>query len=333
MKQKCIKCKKFAQISSCNGCQQSFCNEHIIEHRAELSDKMENIDRDYQHFEEDLNQNDIIQSSLSRIDQWEHESINKIHTTAEIARNDLLQNLDRMKNRLKTSLDKINHDIQSNRESKSYTEINLYQWMEQLTQLRHVYKTSFTNDIIDDNQSSIPLIKIIDKSQSFNIEGLQSLPQEKFDKIVGKITLSQNSRIATCSGNYWDGSNISGKNLYSSGIHSVRFKINKKGKNNLFFGITSTAKETNPWNRKTPFAYGWWEFPLNTDEQENIKDPTIQTEDEVTLTLDCTNSQIQFEHHRTNRCVYQPIAYEKCSFPWKIAVVLYSPGDSVSILL
>ncbi|CAF0848690.1 unnamed protein product [Rotaria sp. Silwood1] len=332
MKQKCSKCKNFDQIFTCDGCQQSFCNEHIHEHREELSHKMNDINKDYCQFEEGLNNNEIIQSYLSRIDLWERESLKKIQETAEIARNDLLKIFDRMKNQLKSKCNKIYYDIQTNQESKNYSEINLNQWMEQLEKLRHIYKTSFTVDIIDDKQSSFRLIKIIDKKQSFSIEELNSNTNEKFNKTVGKITLSQDHLTATCSERNWNGSNVSGNNLYSSGIHSIRFRITKNGKNNPFFGITSVAKELNPWNRKTPFAYGWWKFPFDEKEQENIEDPDIKTDDEVTLTLDCLNSQIQFEHHRTKQIVYESIEHEQCPFPWKIAIVLYSPGDAISIL-
>jgi hypothetical protein len=341
MTQKCIKCKNFGHLSTCNGCQQSFCNEHLTEHREELSHKMASIDKEYRHFEENLNENDLIQSYLPRIDQWEHESINKIKKTAEIARNDLLKIFNRMKNQLKSTLDKTYSDIQTNRKLQNYTEINLNQWMEQLKQLRHIYTTSLTDDIIDDNQSSIQLIKIIDKNPSFTIEESRSFSREKFDKIVGAITLSKDRLTATCSGSHWNGSNISGTNLYSSGIHSIRFRITKKGKNNLFFGITSSLRETNPWNRKIPFAYGWWEIPIDNDKKETIfddnekkipEDQFIKTDDEVTLTLDCLNNQIQFEHHRTNRYIDETITDEQCPLPWKLAIVLYSPGDSVRIL-
>jgi hypothetical protein len=328
MPQKCIKCKRLDRLYTCHGCQQSFCDEHTTEHREELSHQMDNINKDYRVFEEDLNDNILIQPYLSHIDQWEHQSINKIQKTAEIARNDLLKILDRVKNQFKTSSDQINQ----NRKLKKYTEIDLNQWMEELKQLRHLYKTSFTDDMINANQSSIPLIKIIDKNQSSSIESVPSLPPEKFDKIVGAITLSKDRLTAICSGSHWNGSDISGTNLYSSGVHSVRFRITKTGKNNPFFGITSPLKDTNPWNRKTPFAFGWWEIPFNPDEKKLPENPNIESGDEVTLTLDCLNNQIQFEHHRTNRYIEETITNAQCTLPWRIAIVLYTPGDSVSIV-
>lgn len=328
MTQKCIKCKRLDHLFTCHGCQKSFCDEHITKHREELSHQMENINKDYRVFEEDLNDNILIQPYLSHIDQWERQSINKIQRTAEIARNDLLIILNRVKNQFKSSLDQINQ----NEKLKKYTEIDLNQWTEQLKQLRHLYKTSFTDDMIDEDQSSIPLIKIIDKNQSFSIDKSHFLPQEKFDKIHKTITLSDDRLTATCSRGNWNGSNISCANLYSTGVHSIRFRITKRGKNNPFFGITSSIKDSNPWNRKTPFAFGWWQIPFDSDEKELPEYPDIQTGDEVTLTLDCLYNKIQFEHHRTNRYIEETITDAQCPLPWRIAIVLYTPGDSVSIL-
>ena len=328
MTRKCNKCKRLDHLSTCHGCQQSFCDEHVTQHREELSHQMENINQGYRVLGEDLDDSILIQPYLSRIDQWERQSINQIQRSAEVARNDLLKILDRVKNQFKSSLERINE----NRQSENYTEIDLNQWSEQLKQLRHFYKTSFQDDMIDVNHSSIPLIKIIDKNQPFSLDLSPSLPRERFNKTVKTITLSEDRLTAICYGSKWNGSNISGTNLYSTGVHSIRFRITKKGKNNPFFGITSSVKDPNPWNRKSPLAFGWWQIPLTSDEEETPEDPDIRTGDEVTLTLDCVFNQIQFEHHRTNRYIEETISNAQCPLPWRIAIVLYTPGDSVSIL-
>lgn len=329
---KCIKCKKLDPIFTCDGCQQTFCDQHVSKHREELNEQMNRIDRNYQQSEQELNGDLFLQTYLTRISQWEHESIRTIQKTAEIARNDLGKVVDRMKKQFRNSLEKIREDIENNRETEDYTEINLKQWKEQLEQLRELYQNSFNEEIIDQDQSSIQLIKIINRKQSFHIDRTPTLPCEKFEKIVGAISLSKDRLTATCNDRHWNGSTISGTNIYSTGVHSIRFRITKKGRNNLFFGIKSSLKEANPWNHKTPFAYGWWEIPIDNNEKNPPKDSNIRTNDEVTLTLDCLYNQIQFEHHRTNRYIDETISNEQCPLPWKIAIVLYSPGDSVTIL-
>ena len=52
----------------------------------------------------------------------------------------------------------------------------------------------------------------------------------------------------------------------------------------------------------------------------------------MTLTINCTNNEIELENHRTNQYTFERITYEKCPFPWKFAIVLYTPGDSISIV-
>lgn len=295
-----------------------------------LTQQMEDIYQQYRVFEEDLNTNTRIETYLSRVDQWEHQSISKIQKSAEIARNDLLKILDRTKNQFQSTMETVN----INRQRTDYMESDLNQMKDQLKQLQHLYQTSFNDQMIGERQSSISLIKILDPNPSWTLDQSFSstLPPEKFDRIVGAITLSKDRLTATCSGSNWNGSNISGSNLYSSGVHSIRFQIMKKGRNNLFFGITSSLKDSNPWNRKTPFAYGWWEIPFTTDEKELPKDPVIHAGDQVTLTLDCITGHIQFEHHRTDRFIEERITDEQCPLPWRLAVVLYTPGDSVRIL-
>ena len=332
---KCIKCKKLTPVFTCDGCQQTYCDQHVNKHREELNEQLDRIERDYQQTEQEFNSNLFMQTYLTRISQWEHESIRTIQKTAEIARNDLGKVVDRMKKQLQCSLEQINQDIELNRETNDYTEINLKQWNEQLKQLRDLYQNSFNDDLIDQDETSIQLIKIINRKQSFKIDRIlppTALAHEKFDKIVGAISLSKDRLTATCNDRHWDGSTISGTNIYSTGVHSIRFRITKKGRNNLFFGIKSSLKEVNPWNHKTPFAYGWWQIPLDNNEKNPPKDINIRTNDEVTLTLDCIYNQIQFEHHRTNRYIDEIISNEQCPLPWRIAIVLYAPGDSVTIL-
>lgn len=332
-KQKCVKCKKTNQLVKCDGCQELWCNEHIAEHRETLSRQMNDIDKDYRDFVEQLNDNNALQTHVSYINKWERDSIHKIQRTAETARNDLLNLFTRMKTQIQSTCNEITFNIQAKQHAKEYSEINIEKWTEQLEKLRNIYKISSSDDIIDDKQSSsIRLIKVVDGNHSFSSDELDSYPPEKFDKVRGNITLSDDHHIATCSGRKWNGTDLSGRNLYSSGIHSIRFRVKINGKNNPFFGITSAARALNPYNHKTPYAYGWWNFPFDTNTQKDIKGSSIQTDDELTLTLDCFNNQIQFENHRTKQIVYETIENDQCPFPWKIAVVLYSPGDSVSIL-
>ncbi|UJR32156.1 hypothetical protein I4U23_019623 [Adineta vaga] len=100
-KKQCVTCNKSGGILICDGCQQSFCGKHVIEHRQELAGQLDNIMQEH-----DLLQQDLLQPSskkdalLERIDHWEKYSIAKIQMAAETARTTLKELLEQSKERL-----------------------------------------------------------------------------------------------------------------------------------------------------------------------------------------------------------------------------------------
>ena len=89
-------------IVTCNGCEQSYCAKHIIDHRQELSIHMDHIGQEYDLLRRDLmKENNELHPLLQRIDLSEQESIRKIQQTAKQLRNDLHEWLDRNKDQLK----------------------------------------------------------------------------------------------------------------------------------------------------------------------------------------------------------------------------------------
>src|ERR1700677_934414 len=94
LKNPCAKCDKGGGVTTCDGCQQSFCIKHIIEHRQELAIQLDNIGQEHDLFRRDLTQENSAYPLFIRIDEWEQESITKIQVAAEAARADLQQLLD-----------------------------------------------------------------------------------------------------------------------------------------------------------------------------------------------------------------------------------------------
>ncbi|CAF4116337.1 unnamed protein product [Rotaria sp. Silwood2] len=292
LKKPCAKCNKGRGVTTCDGCQQSFCIKRIIEYRQELATQLDNIGQEHDLFRHDLTQENLIHSLLVRINEWEQESITKIQVVAEAARADLRQLLDQTGNELKVSVDKMINEMQSCRELNDYTET----------------ETQLTIEIVENENTStsIPMIKI------------PTLTHEKFRNFVERIVLSKDGLMATCLDTYWDGSNVYGIRLYSSETHQIHFRIENKTSHNLFFDIKTTSYDMPVQNLTSPYTYGWWEL-----------DQAI----EITMTLDCGNRQIRFEHHRINLITHLSVDLEKCPFPWKILVTLRSTDDSVRILL
>ncbi|CAF1422106.1 unnamed protein product [Rotaria sordida] len=369
-KKPCAKCSKGSGVTTCDGCQQSFCTKHFVEHRHELSQQMTNINQEHDLFRRDLSKESSKHSFLNRIDIWERESINKIQAAAETARTDLQQLLDRTKNDLKTSIEKLTNELNSCQQSDDFTENDLKRWNEQLKELRKNLDIPSTIFIVndDDMKSSIHLIRICNKQQKqqqqqqiqrpstpvirtvehriHNIKDSLCVINEKFGDIDGKAILSEDNLVVTCClASILTQPIIYGINRYSNGKHHIRFRIEKMGDLRLFFGIIRSLENisrsgqtqtnnNNNYNYNNSL-YGWWDLNeaiINGKVQTTKYRNILSTGDELTLILDCDNKQIQLQHHRTKRLAQLLIDLNKCPFPWKIVIRLQSAGDCVRIL-
>jgi hypothetical protein len=321
----CIICNETDSVIPCDGCQKYFCSSHISPHREELVEQMEEIKQDH-----DLLQQDMIEHPLlSRINTWEQESIKKIQIAAEIARIDLQQIFDHYKNEMKL----LTNDFQLN----NYTEIDLHKWIEQLKELRKMVQNSLNISFIDDDKDSsiIHLIQIHHQTAINPRDNLSLSPQEKFGKVIGASNLSEDGLVATHSGFIFGCSNISGTNLYSSGITSIHFRLEKKSSTCPFFGIYSSSQEMTIHILSSPSVYGWWEFDqriINGQKHGCQTNKTFQSGDDFTLTLDCNNKHILLQHHRTSKLVHHSIDIQLCPLPWKVLVRLYGAVSRVRIL-
>ncbi len=162
IRQACTKCSKGLGITTCGGCQEWFCTKHFIEHRHELATQMDSIGQEHDLLQRDLNQENMTHPLLSRINDWEQKSIDKIRIAAEVARADLQKYLDHIKEQIKTSLCQVTNNLQSSRQADDYTEIELEKWIQQLKELRMMLEKPSTIEILDDNQTeqSIQLIQL-----------------------------------------------------------------------------------------------------------------------------------------------------------------------------
>lgn len=347
----CAKCKTGGGIATCDGCQRSFCTIHFASHRQELSLELDNIGQNYDLLRRDLSEETREHPLLARVNAWEQDSLNQIKKTAEIARADLQKLLDQTRIDLEPLITKMTEEIKKSRDSNDFTENEFKKWNEQLNELRQALKSSFNISIENDvqDQTSIGLIKIYDQQQSTSplclpvenhfrsVEKPNNFLNEKFDFKTDAV-LSENNLIATCCPKYSSpGAIIYGFNSYSSGVHDISFRIEKKGLSRLFFGIYSSLKRrvdaVSSGNENS--VYGWWDIDsvvLNGTKQEGGNGHIISTGDKVVVTLDCDQQKIQLYHIRENRQVELPIDVNKCPFPWKIIVKLTANGDCVRIL-
>jgi hypothetical protein len=321
----------------------------VNEHQQELSMQMNDISREYDIFEQDLNKKMHEHPLLSLIDQWEQESHNKIQQIAGQARIDLEELIDRSTKNLEASLKQITNELQSSQHSEDYTESDLESWTNQLKEFRNELERPMAMNVIvdDDKESVIRLIKVsktldsrainrsIDTSDQIdrNLSKANERIAEGFAQMTQKSLLSENGLLARCLDQ--GPSAIYGIQSYSSGIHSIRFRIEQISKPNMFFGITTQHQIHSEPSCSAPSTNGWWNLANCVKDgilTRNNPTITIQTGDEVTLVLGCDHEQIHFHHHRTQNNNTMAIDLQKCPFPWKILIALTTQGDCVRLL-
>lgn len=212
--------------------------------------------------------------------------------------------------------------------------MNVEGWIKRLEKIQETLNNPLSVDIVDeiDEASTIHLIKM---KETRNYPQPSTFALERFDKVIGAIELSKNGLRAAHLDHIGSDGSTYGINLYSSGIHCIRFQITGDFGQYFFAGIITSLQEIIPRTAETPSAYGWWDFDgciVNGEGQRFGKSDIIEKDDELTLTLNCDKRQIELDHHRTNSHVYLTVDLQVCPFPWKFLVGLDWRGGCVRII-
>ncbi|CAF1552711.1 unnamed protein product [Didymodactylos carnosus] len=196
--------------------------------------------------------------------------------------------------------------------------------MEQIKQLKE--KIADPNIIMEEQAQSswIKQIKISEKSR------------EIFEKVCGDVTV-EDSGVVAIHGGTTTHTEIRGRNLYSTGIHNIRFKIDKSSSKWLFFGIISSSTPMKAQSYSSPSAYGWVvrraEVWLNGVRSNGygVSDGDICENDTVELTLNCDEKTVQCLNERTKKKYEVQVDVTSCPYPWQFHLNLYYANDRVSI--
>lgn len=151
----CASCQKNIGQFKCEGCIQSFCLQHVTEHRQDLSHQLEEIIIEHDSIQQNLSQNtNQHRQFMVRIDQWEEKSIEKVRKAA----NDIRQQVNQCKNIFNINeLNKLKGQIRIARESNDFFENDLRNWRQIVENLKSNLNTSFSSSNIQEDQKS-PLI-------------------------------------------------------------------------------------------------------------------------------------------------------------------------------
>jgi hypothetical protein len=346
-KKPCAKCTKGIGILTCDGCQQSFCTKHIVDHRQELSVKMDTIGQEFDLLRQDLTRDDpLAHPLLARIDAWEQESIQKIQQSAQQARDDLRQYFSRSQTDVKERCKRITDELQSTRDSGDYTELDFKSWTDELTKLRSMAEKPLILDLLDDEKTPTPirLIQIRERSEILP-STTTTIPWSsraigtsatRFSQFVGNATFSVDRRLARHTGEPDRSTMVCVTQLYSSGTSQVDFRIETKANKYLFFGIIHSREETSRAVFQSSSLYGWMSPSMRVmSSRKTALDNNAGSFLEnsvISLILNCNIAQLSLMQNRTNISDRLTIDLRSCPLPWRIVVAFFSPHDSVRLL-
>jgi uncharacterized UBP type Zn finger protein len=137
-KARCATCFKENAIMKCEGCSQTFCYNHVTDHRQELNKQLEEVEVTCnvlrQSITEQINhsQKHLL---LQKINEWEEESIRKVQDTAKEARQLLVKYTMGPISEMQVRLNKVTEQLRQGRQENDFYEKDLRRWQEQLTKL------------------------------------------------------------------------------------------------------------------------------------------------------------------------------------------------------
>jgi hypothetical protein len=329
-KSPCATCGKVTGLFTCRGCQKDFCTRHVAEHRQELGKQMDELTFDHDRFRQNLMEQTTEPQShalMKEIDDWEQESINKIHRAADDARKQLQNTISDHATKLTEALSKIADELRKAREDDDFFETDLKQWIDKLDQLKKDLAHPPNIKIRQENNNVIPFIpKIIEVVST----------KETFGQFVGNIQIEDsgqvivnkqdsNSATVRCSGEY------------SSGQHRFRFKIEEYANKWIFIGIVSKGVTMEATSYTSRSSYGWaGRDQVYLDGRKhnefNGYKCDLEKNDILELFIDCDQRIIQLRNERTQSVHELRIETSKCPFPWQLNFNLHYLNDRIRIL-
>ncbi|CAF1926556.1 unnamed protein product [Rotaria magnacalcarata] len=137
----CLMCPKGEGTCNCAGCKGFFCTQHFIEHRKQLSKQLDDdVVSAHDQFSEEINKikqsNSSPSALLSKIDQWQTATVEKIQKAAEKAREQVIQLFNKDKETITKRFEQLKKEILTRRETDSFVEHDLECMKENINQLQ-----------------------------------------------------------------------------------------------------------------------------------------------------------------------------------------------------
>jgi hypothetical protein len=326
----CAICGKVAGLFTCRGCQKDFCTRHVVEHRQELGREMDELTMVHDQFRQSLTEQTTKSyqiSCMKQIDEWEQQSINKIHREAADARKQLQDTIDERTTKLTEVLAKIARELQKAREDDDFFETDLTEWTEKLNKLKKDLAQPPNIDIGQNDTviASIPKMVVL------------ASKKEIFERLIGNIRIEDDGQVIVKDqpNSY---ATVRGNGEYTSGQHRFRFKTEEYHTGKwVFIGIVSKDVPMIENSCFSQSSCGWTgdnAVYLNGAcwlGYNNYKSDT-QKNDIVELFIDCDLRIIRLKNERTQSVHTLQIDINLCRFPWQLNCILYYSNDRLRIL-
>lgn len=321
----CSTCGKTAGIFICRGCSETFCLRHTNEHREYIEKRMNEIVLIHNQLKQAITgqmTEQFRQSLLQQIEKWEEQSIDKIRQVAKDTREQLLTIVRERTDNLKEKVALLTSQLNRARQDGEFFENEIKEWSEKLTKFQQLLNRQQKIKINQDRNSTpfISKISLYDLSNDAVVE-----PTNDGAYGINNETLVESE--------FEEYPNQPEKSEYSSGLHSLRFKIEQYEPNSsILFGIVSKGvfEGTDPF--ENPTLYGWTGNNMvyragNQYSGYHGYKSDIKSDDVLLLTVDCDREMITLTNERTHRTYELEVDTTKCPYPWQPSVRFFVHQD------
>jgi hypothetical protein len=324
----CSVCGKVPSLSFCVGCQRIFCTDHSEQHRTDLSVLLDKIILEHIQCKQTIIQYTEESNShplMKQINEWESQSIEKIHQVAINARKEVLNAFEQFASNAIIAMNNLTEELSKAQNDDNFIETDLKQWMDKLLKIKKELDKPPTIDIQKDRTDISFISKII------------IIVSEIFEKSAGRISIKDDGKLIVNIGSNGYGT-VRSKGEYSTGKHRFRFKIEQIGihKWNLI-GIVSKNIPIQATAYNTPTTFGWisndfvcLNGKLHSDYNGYKSD--IEKNDIIELIIDCKRQIIRITNERTHSTHELIVDTTLCPFPWQIQLGLYYSKDRIRLL-
>ena len=250
---------------------------------------------------------------MDQIDQWEQQSIDKIHRVANDTRQQLLITVRDRGDNLKEKMIQLTQQLEKACRDGEFFENELRDWSEKLNKFQQIFIEQQQIQIHED-QNSAPFISKI---------SLNDTSKFGFAQPMNALRYEERNNENYSPSLYEDYSDLREKGDYSSGEHSLRFKIEQyEPSHSILFGIVSKYSSEDPNSYENPTFYGWTgknTVYLGGSPRHNYKGykSDIRANDIFMLKMNCDQEMISLTNERTSRTYDLKIDTNKCPFPWQ----------------